>query len=324
MDTRSVPSASMRLRSVTMNNGESVNLRNIDLNLLVIFDALMEERHVTRAGRIVGLSQPAMSSALNRLRQLFQDDLLVRTPSGMEPTPRALALAASVRQILRQTETLLDNPDDFSPDTAHRTFRLRMSDILLLCLMPPLAARVGREAPHVALDVVHLPPVQTLHALENDDIDVAISTGLTTPSTIKQVPLFDDELVCVLRHGHPHASTALDLDTFLQLPQIKIAQSPFDTRFVDGQLAAQGITRSIALTIQDWLAVPHIVAKTELLAVLPRRIASLYVESCGLHVSPIPFGQPPLTWHLYWHKRYQSHAGHRWLRSLIEAVAALQ
>ncbi len=235
-----------------------MNLRNIDLNLLVIFDALMEECHVTRAGRRVGLSQPAMSSALSRLRQLFQDELLVRTPSGMEPTPRALALAASVRQLLRQTETLFDNPADFTPATAHRTFRLRMSDMLLLCLMPPLAARVGYEAPNVVLDVVHLPPVQTVNALENDAIDVAISTGLTTPSTLKQLPLFDDELVCVLRSGHPNASAILELDTFLQMPQIKIAQSPFDTRFIDGQLADHGLTRPIALTIQDWLAVRQI------------------------------------------------------------------
>lgn len=298
-----------------------MNLRNIDLNLLVIFNALMEERHVTRAGHQVGLSQPAMSSALSRLRQLFQDELLVRTPSGMEPTPRATALAGAVRQILRQTETLLDNPTDFTPATAHRAFRLRMSDMLLLCLMPSLAARAGHEAPHVVLDVVHLPPVQTVNALENDEIDVAISTGLTTPSTIKQTPLFDDELVCILRHGHPRATATMTLDTFLQLPQIKIAQSPVDMRFVDGQLADQGVTRPIALTIQEWLAVPHIVAQTDLIAVLPRRVAAPYVESCGLHVTPVPFGQHALTWHLYWHKRYQSHAGHRWLRSLIKAVS---
>lgn len=300
-----------------------MNLRNIDLNLLVIFDALMQERHVTRAGRAVGLSQPAMSSALSRLRQLFQDELLVRTPSGMEPTPRALALAGSVRHILRQTETLLDHPDDFTPATARRTFRLRMSDLLLLCLMPPLAARVGREAPHVVLDAVHLPPESTLRALENDEIDMAISTGLTTPSTVKQQPLFHDELVCVARRGHPHAArAALDLETFLQLPQIKIAQSPFDMRFVDGQLADQGASRPIALTIQGWLAVPHIVAQTDLLAVLPRRVATPYVESCELHISPVPFGEPTFIWHLYWHRRYQSHPGHRWLRSRVEAVAA--
>ncbi|ETX00433.1 MAG: hypothetical protein ETSY1_11185 [Candidatus Entotheonella factor] len=298
-----------------------MNLRNIDLNLLVIFDTLMEERHVTRAGRRVGLSQPAMSSALNRLRQLLQDELLVRTPAGMEPTPRALALASSVRHILRQTEALLDHPADFTPATAHRTFRLRMSDMLLLCLMPPLVQRVGQEAPHVVLDVVPLPPEQTINALEHDEIDMAISTGLTSPSTVKQKRLFDDELVCILRRGHPQAGVPLDLDTFLQLPQIKIAQSPLDMRFVDGQLADQGMARPISLTIQNWLAVPHIVAQTDLLAVLPRRVAAPYVESYQLQVNPVPFGQPDLTWHLYWHKRYQSHAGHRWLRSLIESVA---
>ncbi len=166
-----------------------MNLRNIDLNLLVILNALMEERHVTRAAQQVGLSQPAMSGALNRLRQLFQDDLLIRTPAGMEPTPRDLALADPIRQLLRQTEALLDDPTDFTPATTHRTFRLRMSDILLLCLMPALAARVGCEAPHVTLDTVHLSPVQTVNALENDEIDMAISTGLTTGHDPRQAAL---------------------------------------------------------------------------------------------------------------------------------------
>ena len=299
-----------------------MNLRNIDLNLLVIFDALMSERHVTRAGQRVGLSQPAMSSALNRLRRIFQDELLVRTPSGMEPTPRALSLAAPIHQLLAQAAILLDEPAEFTPATAQRTFRLRMSDILLLCIMPAIAAKVGQEAPHVVLEVTPLPPVQTIHALENDEIDMAISTGLAIPSALTCAPLFCDQLVCIVRHDHPQVAGEIDMTTFLTIPHIKITQSPLDTRFVDGELAAQGLTRPVALTVQDWLAVPPIVAQSNWLAVLPRRVAMSYVESGQLRVSPMPFGQHVLTWHLYWHKRYQSHAAHRWLRELIQDVGA--
>ena len=299
-----------------------MNLRNIDLNLLVIFDALMAERHVTRAGQRVGLSQPAMSSALSRLRQIFQDELLVRTPSGMEPTPRALSLAAPIHQLLAQAASLLDEPTDFTPVTSHRTFRLRMSDILLLCIMPAIAARVGQKAPHVVLEITPLPPVQTIDALENDEIDMAISTGLVIPSSLTCVPLFCDRLVCVVRHDHPQVDSDIDMTTFLNIPHVKITQSPLDTRFVDGELAAQGLTRPIALTVQGWLAVPHIIAQSDWLAVLPRRVAMPYVESGLLRVSPVPLGQHVLTWHLYWHKRYQSHAAHRWLRELIQEVGA--
>jgi len=297
-----------------------VHLRNVDLNLLLIFDALMEERHVTRAGQRVGLTQPAMSSALGRLRHVLQDDVLVRTPSGMEPTPRACELWESIRQILRHTERVLTQTTVVTASTAQRTVRIRMSDIFLLLSMPAIAARVGREAPQVRLEVVHLSPVQTVAALETDAIDLALSTGLAVPSTIDRLTLLGDELICLVRRDHPQVSASLDMATFLKIHHVKIAQSPLDTRFIDGQLAAQGLARTIGLTVEDWLAVPHIVAGSDLLAVMPRSIAERYTKTCAIMLVPVPFGQHHLTWCLYWHKRHASDAGHRWLRDVIHTV----
>jgi DNA-binding transcriptional LysR family regulator len=297
-----------------------VHLRNVDLNLLLIFDALMEERHVTRAGQRVGLTQPAMSSALGRLRHVLQDDVLVRKPAGMEPTPRACELWESIRQILRHTERVLTQTTVFTASTAQRTFRLRMSDNFLLLSMPAIAAHVGREAPQVRLEVVHLSPVQTVAALETDAIDIALSTGLAVPSTIDCLALVRDELVCLVRRDHPQARAPLDMATFLTVHHVKIAHSPLDMRFIDGQLAAQGLARTIGLTVEDWLAVPHIVAGSDLLAVMPRSIAERYTTTCPLVLVPVPFGQHHLTWCLYWHKRHTADAGHRWLRDVLHKV----
>lgn len=299
-----------------------MHLRNVDLNLLLIFDALMEERHVTRAGQRVGLTQPAMSNALGRLRHVLQDDVLVRTPAGMDPTPLACELWASIRQILRQTEQVLNHTTVFIPSASERTFRLRMSDIFLLLIMPAMAACVGKDAPQVRLDVVHLSPMQTVAALETDDIDMAVGTGLVVPSTIDHAALLRDELVCLMRRDHPQASTQLDMATFLNVHHVKIARSPLDNRFIDGQLADTGLARNIGLTVQDWLAVPHIVAGSDLLAVMPRSIAERYTETCPIVLAPVPFGQHHLTWSLYWHKRHTSDAGHRWLRDVIHNVTA--
>jgi len=273
-----------------------VHLRNVDLNLLLIFDALMEKRYVTRAGQRVGLTQPAMSSALGRLRHVLQDDVLVRTPAGMEPTPRACALWESIRQILRHTERVLTQTTVFTASTAQRTFRLRMSDIFLLLSMPTIAA------------------------LETDAIDLALSTGLAVPSTMDRLALLQDELVCLVRRDHPQASVPLDMAAFLTVRHVKIAQSPLDTRFIDGQLADQGLARTIGLTVEDWLAVPHIVAGSDLLAVMPRSIAERYTTTCPIVLVPVPCGQHHLTWCLYWHKRHTADAGHRWLRDVIHNV----
>jgi DNA-binding transcriptional LysR family regulator len=145
-----------------------VNLRSLDLNLLVVLDALLEERHVTRAAARIGLSQPAMSNALSRLRAMFGDTLLLRTPHGMEPTPRAIALAGPVRQALRQVQRLLDAEEAFDPATCRQGFTLRMSDLLGRLLLPALMTRLRAEAPGVSLDIVHLPPTQTVDRLEAD------------------------------------------------------------------------------------------------------------------------------------------------------------
>ncbi|MEK9723799.1 MAG: LysR family transcriptional regulator [Rhodospirillaceae bacterium] len=299
-----------------------MNLRAVDLNLLVIFDALMRERHVSRAAQRVGLSQPAASSALSRLRHLFGDELLVRSGNGMEPTARALELAERIGPILREVGRLGEDDAAFDPATSSAHFHLRMSDLLLLVLMPALENRLETEAPGVTLDVQHLSPTDTVDALMADALDMAVSTQLDTPAAIVDEHLSDGRMVCVHRRGHPAINGAVSLDAFRALKHIRVAQNVLDDRFVDKQLAALGIERRVALTLPHWLTVPAILGRTDLVSVMPEQHAAEFTESHGLAYVDVPFPGADFHWSLYWHKRHGAHPAHRWLRGLVREVAA--
>lgn len=292
-----------------------MRLRALDLNLLVALDALLSERHVTRAAHRVGLSQPAMSNALGRLRQVFKDELLVRTSAGMIATPRALELLEPLRQALRQVERVLESDQGFDPKSSARTFNLRMSDILAYLILPGLLA--GRPAAsRITFNIVHTPPAATLNALERDEIDVAISMGLEAPSSIRARKLLDDRMVCLMRRDHPLARGKLTMERFLAQGHVKVSISPTDMRFVDDVLAERGQRRRIALNVPHWLVVPHVLQGSDLLAVLPRTLADA-VQSEALTARELPFQSKPFAWTMYWHRRHDRSRPSLWLREKV-------
>ncbi|WP_270937628.1 LysR family transcriptional regulator [Falsiroseomonas oryzae] len=298
-------------------------LRAIDLNLLVALDALLAERHVTRAAARIGLSQPAMSSALGRLRALFGDELLVRTRSGMEPTPRGLELAEATRHVLRQVARMMDSEAGFDPAVATQSFALRMSDLLGLLLLPGLAARLQRDAPGVTLEVRHLAPAATLEALQRDELDLAVSMGLEHGGEVRAMPVLADRMVCVLRAGHPASRRPLTLDGFLALRHLRVAMSPTDTRFVDDVLAAQGLRRQVALTVPHWLVVPEVLRAGDLVAVMSERLARAFAGAgSGLVLRDLPFASARFDWSLYWHRRHEGSRAHAWLRGVVAHTMA--
>jgi DNA-binding transcriptional LysR family regulator len=297
-----------------------MNLRMVDLNLLVVFEALMSERHVTRAAQKISISQPAMSNALRRLRTLLRDELLVRTPTGMEPTPRALELINPTQQVLRQIARVLDSDDDFDPARSDHVFRVRMGDVHGWMIMPQVMERVEREAPRAAFDTTHLPPGSTVAALEADELDFAISTGLQHSNAIRSLPLYRDRLVCVFRADHPSARHPMTLQNFLKLRHLKVAQSPVDTRFIDNDLARRKLQRNIVLSVQHWLAAPHIVRRSDLVTAMWERMANGINDDGRLAIGKLPLGPSHTTFRLYWHRRYDRHAAHRWMRQLVLEV----
>lgn len=296
-----------------------MNLRRLDLNLLVALDALLSERHVTRAAMRIGLSQPAMSNTLRRLRDVMKDELLIRTPVGMEPTPRALELVQPIRQILRQAERILEAPERFDPATASHRLRIRMSDVLGYLLLPGLMARIRRQAPGVSLEVVHLPPVDTVAALETDAIDLAVSMDLELSSSVRGSALLEDRMVCVMSERHPLAHKRLTLPAFLAQHHIKVSISPLDGRYVDGALAKMGTSRKVALNVPHWLLVPRLLSDSSMVSVLSERYAKLV--GAGLVLHGLPFPGTDFNWSLYWHRRYDATPVHCWLREMLNETA---
>lgn len=298
-----------------------MNLRTLDLNLLVALNALLTERHVTRAAGAIGLSQPAMSNALGRLRQVFRDELLVRTASGMQPTARAESLREPVRQVLRQIERVFESGDAFDPARATTTFALRLSDLLGYQLLPPLLAEIGRAAPGIALDVIHLPPTQTVDALERDDIHAAVSMSLAHSGSIRSEVMFSDRMVCVMRRGHVLARGPLSLDAFLSVGHLKVSMSPTDMRFVDDVLRDGGRVRTVSVNVPHWLLVPHILRSSDLVSVMPERFA-VAVGREGLVRKDVPFASTPFDWRLYRHRRNDGNAAVEWICDRLRNVAA--
>ncbi|HWL29156.1 MAG TPA: LysR family transcriptional regulator [Burkholderiaceae bacterium] len=302
---------------------KAINLRSVDLNLLVFFDALMSERHVTRAADKVAISQPAMSNALARLRVVFKDELFIRTAKGMEPTPRALELAQHVHSILHQATRLMTSDIQFDPESSERVFSARMSDLVGILILPGLMARIRAEAAGISLDTVHLSPEQTIEALETDRLDLAVSMELQHTSAIRSETLFADRMACVVGKNHPLAEGKVTLRQFLSYSHLRVSMSPTDIRFVDSVLAAKGHERKIALNVTHWLLVPQILQETDLVAVMSERAAQR-IAGPGVVVRALPFATPSFSWQLYWHRRYEHSRAHQWLRmQLHEVVKAL-
>jgi DNA-binding transcriptional LysR family regulator len=297
-----------------------MNLRTLDLNLLVALDALLAERHVTRAANRIGLSQPAMSNALGRLRRIFRDDLLVRTASGMQPTAQAELLREPLRLVLRQIERVFEGAVGFDPQRAKVTLVLRLSDLLAYQILPPLLANIVRSAPGVSLDIVHLAPTETVDALERDEVHAAISMSLEHSASIRSEALLGDRMVCVMRRGHPLEREHLTLEAFFDSRHHKVSMSPTDRRFVDDILREAGHTRNVAVNVPHWLLVPHILRSTDLISVMPERFAASI--SHDLLCKALPFASAPFEWRLYRHRRHEGSRAVDWLCQRLRQVAA--
>lgn len=301
-----------------------MNLRKIDLNLLVYFDALMQMRHVSRAAERLGVGQSAMSAALGRLRELFKDPLLVREGNGMVPTERALALETEVRNVLRGIEHVIEPPGDFDSSTSGRRFRLRMSDLLTFLFMQDLAQSLEQDAPDVKLQVDHLSPDQTIDALALDKIDAAISTGLEPPKSVRTMRLFHDTVVCVARSGLSVKNKLTGPDAFARIPQIRVSQSPLDYRFADDQLHRMGLDRNVAISVPHWLAVPDILCSTSLVAAVPASFARRIALKYPLTVYLLDFFDTGFYWSLYWHARYDNDPAQKWFRAQLVTACERQ
>jgi len=301
-----------------------MDLHGIDLNLLVAFDALMDERNVTRAAARVGVSQPAMSAALSRLRKLFADPLFLRSPEGLLPTPRARDLADPLCSALRQIEGAVVKKPAFVPETATLTFNLGLSEYPAFVLLPALLQALQAQAPHVSLNV------QAFHdrddavdLLDAGTIDAAVGVPPTqADGRIMTREVLSDEFVTIVASQHPAARRGMDMKTWLSLSHVLVSPEGQRHGLVDQALAQRGKKRRLAMTLPQMFAVPAVVARTRLTATLMKRVALHSPAGRKLVMFDPPVALPKIDFHLIWHRRGDAHPAQRWLRDLVASVAA--
>lgn len=294
-----------------------MNLRGIDLNLLVVFDALMTERSVSRAAKRVGLSQPATSNALGRLRTAFDDPLFVRQRSAMVPTSRAEAIASHVRAGLGHLDVALGVQPAFQPSTAELDLVIATADYASLMIMPGLVRRVRRQAPHVRLKVVPYGPVRPFEALARSDVDMLVGPPVGLPPEITVGRVFEDGLTCLVRGDHPRVGRRLTVPRYAELDHLLVSPLGGARGPVDAALATLGRSRNVALRVPDFVLAPLIVATTDLIATLPSRIASLLATPLGLRALRPPLPLPKFAYATMWNRRRDSDPALTWLHALV-------
>ena len=248
-----------------------MDIKNVDLNLLVSFDALIAERSVTRAAERQGVSQPAMSAALAKLRDLFKDPILLRASHGMVPTPRALELTEPIRKVLREIDVVLQAPHAFDPATSHRTFRLQGTDYVEAVLLPPLIERLRCTAPGINLHYRPPDPKQLADDLEHGDLDMGIGYIPKPGPQLRARLVFRDRFICIARRDHPSVQGEMTLSQFADLAHVQVLprDSVMYATPLDDALSELNIVRRISLWEPSFLNVPYLVSASDLVTTIP-------------------------------------------------------
>jgi DNA-binding transcriptional LysR family regulator len=293
-----------------------MNLRSIDLNLLVVFEALIEERSVSNAAARIGMTQSAVSHALKRLRITFNDDLLVRTAGGMEPTPHAIKLAHSFRGALSQIEGTIKVRTKFDPATASETFYLSMSDYVRTFLLPRLCKYLQESAPGISL-VVEAPHAQQISStVAFDGLQVRLASERSS-GPVTTLRLMDDTFSVLMRTDHPLAAMPLTLARYLQLGHVKV--TGVGSSAIDEALTLQGLARNVVFKLPSWLETVAVVETTDLVVAMPShwRRNSIFMSNCVAKPLPLKLAMPIEA---AWHPRNDYDPAHQWLRATVQRL----
>lgn len=296
------------------------NLRALNLNLLLVLDALLTERHVTRAARRLGLTQPAVSNALAQLRTALGDPLLVRGPGGMVPTPRAQALTGPLRAALAALEETLAPEAPFDPARAERTFVLATTDFVSYVLLPRLLQRLAAEAPGIRLQVRAWSHHRVPPTLETGEVDLMLGFYPRLPPGHHEQRVFRDQFVCVVRRDHPTVRDKLTLRQYVGLSHVLVSEEGSGPGVVDVALAAKGLQRRVGLRLSHFLLVPPVLAATDMVAALSERVAEPFARHLPLRLLPPPLPLPTDWIRQVWHERTNASPPHVWLRSVIAGL----
>jgi DNA-binding transcriptional LysR family regulator len=294
-----------------------MHISKVDLNLFIVFEAIYAEGSITRASLKMNLTQPAISHALNRLRQLFDDPLFERQGHVMVPTPLARSIIDPVRQSLRGFEVTLNGVERFDATSSERSFSLALRDVLEASVLPPLMARVAREAPAVGLNTLQVGRRELESELAAGTLDAAIDILLPLPNDIRRTLLATDKTVVLVRRGHPLVDGQLDLDAYLKLEHIQTSSRRRGPGLEDFELSRMGLQRRIRLRCQHYFAACRVASQTDLALTMPERLARVVNQQFGNQILPFPLQMPSLDIYLYWHANVDNDPASLWLRSQI-------
>jgi DNA-binding transcriptional LysR family regulator len=293
---------------------------NFDLNLLVVFNAIYEEKSLTRAGRRLRLTQPAISHSLNRLRSAFNNQLFVRHGNRMEPTPLAEKLRLSAQEILGLAEKMLTGWESFEPSRSTRTFLIGIQDYPLLAVLPALIEIINKTAPTINIKTSHLRKEDRKIALEEGKLDMVIGIKQEFGSNISQQYLFSDREVCIMRKDHPDITSTLTMEQYVAAEFISLSVSEYEEQAIDVKLKELGIKRKIRLIVENEATIPHLIVKTDFLANVVDLVANAFAPWLPIKIMDMPIPITDIKFYQYWHTRHQKEPAHVWLRQTIKNV----
>jgi DNA-binding transcriptional LysR family regulator len=294
-----------------------MELHEIDLNLLVIFNQLLVERRVSKVADTLGISQPAVSNSLAKLRKLFGDELFLRTPKGMEPTPFADQLAESVSYALAMIHSGVNQRTGFDPAQERRSFTVGMTDIGEIVFLPELIARLKRDAPGIALSTVRNTAINLRDELESGKVDMAIGLLPQLKAGFFQRRLFKQRYVCVMRRGHRLDKKRITLAEYASAEHLVVVSAGTGHGKVDDLLLRSGIERAVRLTVPHYVSVGHILQGSDLVTTVPEKLADRLLAPFGLAKVAHPAKLPDVAINAFWHAKYHRWPANRWLRTVI-------
>jgi DNA-binding transcriptional LysR family regulator len=297
-----------------------VHISRIDLNLLVVLDAIYTEGGITRAAGKLHLTQPAISHSLGRLRELFRDELFSREGRAMVPTPLARSLIEPVRRALRGLEVTLNELESFDPATTRKRFTLAVRDVFESTVLPSLLKTVSRKAPSVDIAAVQVERREFESELAAGTLDAALDVLLPLSEQIRHKRISHDRHVVVARKGHPAVRKGLTLPTYLKQHHVLVSSRRSGPGLEDVELSRQGLSRRIRLRCQHYFAACRVVSQTDLILTMPGHYARIANRQFGNQILPLPLEMPSLDAYLYWHANVDNEPANRWLREQVIAA----
>ena len=298
-----------------------MNLRSLDLNLLVVFDAIFRERNITKAGAKIGISQSSVSNALTRLRGHLNDELFLRGPRTMLPTQRAFELAESIHATLVALEKSLD-PKEFDPKSEPHTFTIAAVDYFSVVIAPKLARYLEKNAPGIDIRILTA-ALDSKELLDRGEADFAAGVFENIPDRFDTQIMLEDSFACVVRVGHPLAGTIPTVEQYVAAQHLMVSANGVARSFVDSDLQKLGLKRRVAMTISSFSLAPAILAESDLVLTAPLKVIQSF-NSTMYRVFPSPVASPTRLRHLdlIWHKGLSVHPAHNWFRKAIKEIAA--